>query len=135
MPGGLGLYSTEEEIRASKCGFRAPYIIDATEKIYSGEITEDELLRLDTKDSRQLLMTIHGVGEKVANCALLFGLGRTDVFPVDVWMKRICEHLYFGIDTPKSEIEAFAMDKFGDVAGYAQQYLFMYGLKHKIGAK
>ncbi|MCR5633636.1 MAG: N-glycosylase [Eubacterium sp.] len=127
--------ATEDEIRASKCGFRAPYIIDATEKIYSGEITEDELLRLDTKDSRQLLMTIHGVGEKVANCALLFGLGRTDVFPVDVWMKRICEHLYFGIDTPKSEIEAFAMDKFGDVAGYAQQYLFMYGLKHKIGAK
>ena len=55
-------------------------------------------------------MTIHGVGEKVANCALLFGLGRTDVFPVDVWMKRICEHLYFGIDTPKSEIEAFAME-------------------------
>lgn len=127
--------ATEEEIRASKCGFRAPYIMDATEKVFSGEINEDELLRLDTEEARQKLMTIHGVGEKVANCVLLFGLGRTDTFPVDVWMKRICEYLYFGSDTPKSEIEAFAMDKFGDVAGYAQQYLFMYGQEHRIGMK
>ena len=50
-------------------------------------------------------------------------------------LKRICEYLYFDGDTPKAEIESFAMDKFGDVAGYAQQYLFMYGQKHKIGTK
>ena len=127
------LYSaTEDEIRLSKCGFRAPYIVDATKKVKEGQITEDKLLRLDSNEARQLLMTIHGVGEKVANCVLLFGLGRTDVFPVDVWMKRVCEYLYFGEDTPKSEIEHFAMDKFGDVAGYAQQYLFIYGQEHKI---
>ena len=99
------------------------------------KISEDILLRLETDEARQKLMTIHGVGEKVANCVLLFGLGRTESFPVDVWMKRICEYLYFDGDTPKAEIEAFAMDKFGDVAGYAQQYLFMYGQKHKIGTK
>lgn len=127
--------ATEDEIRASKCGFRAPYIKDAAEKVYNGEISEDILLRLETDEARQKLMTIHGVGEKVANCVLLFGLGRTESFPVDVWMKRICEYLYFDGDTPKAEIEAFAMDKFGDVAGYAQQYLFMYGQKHKIGTK
>ena len=127
--------ATEEEVRASKCGFRAPYIKDAAEKVYFGDISEDGLLRLETDEAREKLMTIHGVGEKVANCVLLFGLGRTDTFPVDVWMKRICEHLYFDGDTPKSEIEAFAIDKFGDVAGYAQQYLFMYGQKHRIGTK
>jgi N-glycosylase/DNA lyase len=107
--------ATEDEIRASKCGFRAPYIIDATEKIYSGEITEDELLRLDTKDSRQLLMTIHGVGEKVANCALLFGLGRTDVFPVDVWMKRILAEEY---------PEGYPFDRYSPYNGIYQQYMF-----------
>lgn len=127
--------ATEEEVRASKCGFRAPYIKDAAEKVYFGEINEEGLLRLETDEAREKLMTIHGVGEKVANCVLLFGLGRTDAFPVDVWMKRICEHLYFDGDTPKSEIEAFAVDKFGNVAGYAQQYLFMYGQKHRIGIK
>ena len=134
FPTAEQLYNaTEEEIRLSKCGFRAPYIKDAAEKVYTGEISEKELSRLSTFDARQKLMTIYGVGEKVANCVLLFGLGRTDTFPVDVWMKRICEYMYFDGDTSKSEIEAFAMDKFGDVAGYAQQYLFMYGQKHKIG--
>lgn len=127
--------ATEEEVRASKCGFRAPYIKDAAEKVYTGEISEEMLLRMETDEARQKLMTIHGVGEKVANCVLLFGLGRTESFPVDVWMKRICEYLYFDGDTPKQEIEAAMMDKYGDVAGYAQQYLFMYGQKHRIGAK
>ena len=73
------------------------------------------------------------VGEKVANCVLLFGLGRREAFPVDVWMKRICEYLYFGEDTPKNVIEEYATDKFGRYAGYAQQYLFIYGQEHKIG--
>ncbi len=125
--------ATEEEIRASKCGFRAPYIMDAAAKVNDGIITEEVLSQLSTQEARQLLMTIHGVGEKVANCVLLFGLGRKEVFPVDVWMKRICEYMYFDEDTPKNVIEEFATEKFGDYAGYAQQYLFMYGQKHKIG--
>ena len=125
--------SSEGEIRDSKCGFRAPYIKDAAEKVVSGEISYDELVSLDTNAAREKLMTIHGVGEKVANCVLLFGLGRKEAFPVDVWMKRICEYLYFGEDTPKNVIEEYATDKFGRYAGYAQQYLFIYGQEHKIG--
>ena len=127
--------ATEDEVRASKCGFRAPYIKDAAEKVFSGEISYKELSKMSTDKAKEKLMTIHGVGEKVANCVLLFGLGRREAFPVDVWMKRICEEMYFGVDTPKSEIEAFAYDKFGEYAGYAQQYLFIYGQKHKIGTK
>lgn len=128
--------ATEEEVRKSKCGFRAPYIKDAAEKVYSGEITAEKLAGLDDDAARELLMSIHGVGEKVANCVMLFGLGRRSAFPVDVWMKRICEYLYYDeTDTPKSIIEEDAKKRFGRYAGYAQQYLFMYGQKNRIGVK
>ena len=118
---------TEEELRECKVGFRAPYIKNATEAVYSGAVTKEKLDELDIAQARELLMTIKGVGEKVANCVLLFGLGRREAFPVDVWMKRIMEQMYFdGKDTKKQDIEAFAVNKFGDLGGYAQQYLFDY---------
>ena len=118
---------TEDELRECKVGFRAPYIKNAAEAVYSGTVTKDKLDGLDIENARELLMTIKGVGEKVANCVLLFGLGRREAFPVDVWMKRIMEQMYFdGRDTKKPEIEAFAVKKFGDLGGYAQQYLFDY---------
>ena len=130
------LYNADEEtIRSSKCGFRAPYIMDAARQVYLGNVTEEKLKNMDINSARELLMSIHGVGEKVANCVLLFGLGRRQAFPVDVWMKRICEYLYFDGETPKTEIEAYCSEQFGEYAGYAQQYLFIYGQKHKIGAK
>ena len=119
--------ATEEELRECKVGFRAPYIKNATEAVYSGAVTKEKLDELDIAQARELLMTIKGVGEKVANCVLLFGLGRREAFPVDVWMKRIMEQMYFdGKDTKKQYIEAFAVNKFGDLGGYAQQYLFDY---------
>ncbi len=118
---------TEDELRECKVGFRAPYIKNAAEAVYYGTVTKDKLDGLDIENARELLMTIKGVGEKVANCVLLFGLGRREAFPVDVWMKRIMEQMYFdGRDTKKPEIEAFAVKKFGDLGGYAQQYLFDY---------
>ena len=119
--------ATEEELRECKVGFRAPYIKNATEAVYSGAVTKEKLDELDIAQARELLMTIKGVGEKVANCVLLFGLGRREAFPVDVWMKRIMEQMYFdGKDTKKQDIEAFAVNKFGVLGGYAQQYLFDY---------
>ena len=119
--------ATEEELRECKVGFRAPYIKNATEAVYSGAVTKEKLDELDIAQARELLMTVKGVGEKVANCVLLFGLGRREAFPVDVWMKRIMEQMYFdGKDTKKQDIEAFAVNKFGDLGGYAQQYLFDY---------
>ena len=119
--------ATEEELRDCKVGFRAPYIKNATEAVYSGAVTKEKLDELDIAQARELLMMIKGVGEKVANCVLLFGLGRREAFPVDVWMKRIMVQMYFdGKDTKKQDIEAFAVNKFGDLGGYAQQYLFDY---------
>lgn len=124
---------TEEELRALKVGFRAPYIVDAVSKVAGGTIDETCLRNMSTAEARSCLMSIKGVGEKVANCVLLFGLGRMDAFPVDVWMKRIMEHMYFEGDTKKETIESFACEKFGSLAGYAQQYLFFYGKEKGIG--
>ncbi len=118
---------SEEELRECKVGFRAPYIKSACKAVYDGIVTKEKLDRLSIEDARELLMTIKGVGEKVANCVLLFGLGRREAFPVDVWMKRIMEQMYFGgKDTKKCDIETFANHKFGVFSGYAQQYLFDY---------
>ena len=124
---------SEDELRSCKVGFRAPYIKCAVDKVASGEISEEKLLSMTVGQARELLMTIKGVGEKVANCVLLFGLGFTDTFPVDVWMKRIMEYMYFNEPQDKKVIEAFAMEKYGDLAGYAQQYLFFYGRENGLG--
>ena len=124
---------TEEQLRECKTGFRAPYIKNAVDKVAAGEIDSKELRDMDAKTAREKLMTIKGVGEKVANCVLLFGLGKRDAFPVDVWMKRIMETMYFDKDTKKEVIEQFAVEKFGEYAGYAQQYLFCYGRENGIG--
>ncbi|MBR1816635.1 MAG: DNA glycosylase [Lachnospiraceae bacterium] len=124
---------SEDELRECKVGFRAPYIRDAVCKVYSGEINEERLRGMSFNDARDELMTIKGVGEKVANCVLLYGLSFTNAFPVDVWMKRIMEYMYFGEDTKKEVIESFAYERYGEYAGYAQQYLFYYGRENGLG--
>ncbi len=120
------LAAGEDGIRKCKAGFRAPYITDAVTKYINGEISEKILSGLDTDSAREKLMTIKGVGPKVANCVLLYSLHRIESFPVDVWMKRIMEELYFHKDTDKKVIESFAAEKFGRYSGIAQQYLFIY---------
>ena len=80
------------------------------------------------------LISIKGVGQKVADCVLLFSLKRRETFPTDVWIKRVMEHLYFN-DEEKDikEIHAYAQEKWGKYCGYAQQYLFYYARSLKIG--
>lgn len=124
----------EDALRECKTGFRAPYIRNAVELVNAGTLAESVLKAEEADMCRQQLMTIKGVGAKVANCTMLFGLGRREAFPVDVWIKRIMEYLYFdGKDTPKEQIEEFASKQYGEYGGYAQQYLFYYGKSVKIG--
>ncbi len=79
-------------------------------------------------------MEIKGVGEKVANCVMLFSLGYRQAFPIDVWIKRIMETLYFnGKDTSKDIIGKRAKQLYGEYGGYAQQYLFCFGRDNKVG--
>lgn len=124
---------SEEKLRELKVGFRAPYIYDAVSKVYEGTIDENELYLLDGDEIMNRLMQIKGVGEKVASCVMLFGLGKREEFPVDVWIKRIMEELYFHKDTPKEVIRKRAMEMYGEYGGYAQQYLFYYGKVNEIG--
>ena len=104
-----------------KTGFRAKYIYDAAEKEISGEIDHEHLASCErTADAVAALCGVKGIGPKVASCALLFGYGRYDAFPVDVWIKKVIEK-YFEV-SPKD----FTPSILGDYAGIAQQYLFYY---------
>ena len=116
----------EQDFRDLKCGFRAPYITDAVRKMNEG-LSGERLASLSRREAKAELMSVHGVGDKVANCVLLFSLGFRESFPVDVWIERVMEELYFeGRKTPRPVIEAEGACRFGAFGGYAQQYLFMY---------
>lgn len=128
--------ATEEQLMECKTGFRAKYIIDAVARFNSGEIKYTDFLNMKTSEVKENLMTIKGVGTKVADCVMLFSCRKCDVFPTDVWVRRIMSHFYFeGIDTPIKEIHQLANDKFGEYAGFAQQYLFHYARQLKIGTE
>jgi len=128
--------ASEEDFKELKTGFRAPYIMDAIRRNMAGQFDINELKSMDYDSCIKELMTIKGVGEKVANCVSLFGLGKKEAFPVDVWIKRIMETMYFdGVDTSKDKIAAFAKEQFGELGGFAQQYLFYYGKSIKMGVK
>lgn len=124
---------SEDDYRECKTGFRAPYLFDAASKISNGFLKEDELKNIGYDLAKEKLVSIKGVGDKVANCVLLFALGYRNAFPVDVWIKRIMEFMYFEKDTEKNEIMKFAKERFGEYGGYAQQYLFYYAREKKLG--
>lgn len=125
--------ATEEDLRACKVGFRAPYIIDACHKILNEEIVLNDLYLISAEEAKEKLMSIKGVGPKIADCILLFAYSKMELFPTDVWIKRVVEGLYFeGREMKLAEIQKFAKSYFGNLAGYAQQYLFFYGRENAL---
>ena len=102
----------ENGLNECRLGFRTKYILDAAQRLVSGEINEEELLSLSTDDAREKLKIIKGVGDKVAACTLLYGMGRLECVPVDVWMKKVFARYFDGIPN------------LGEWGGVAQQYLF-----------
>lgn len=109
-----------EDLAPLKSGFRAKYLIDAAQKVSLGEINLDEVLVMPIDEARQSLMKIKGVGPKVAECALLYGMHRLECFPMDVWMKRAMAVL----------LPEFTIEDLGQYAGIAQQYIFHYSRMH-----
>lgn len=103
-----------EDLAPLRAGFRARYILDAAQKVASGEVMLAGLDKAPLDEARQELTKITGVGAKVAECTLLYGCGRVDAFPVDVWVKRLMDELY-----PQG-LPACANGS----QGIAQQYLF-----------
>lgn len=129
FPSPLALSNAKpEDIKEyARAGFRSERIVIASKMVREGIIKFEELKERSVDDIRKTLLEVPGIGEKVFQCILLFGLGRTDSFPVDVWVKRVMEELYYGgEERNKKLIQEDGMRRFGDLSGYAQQYLFYY---------
>ena len=107
---------TLDDLAVIRSGFRAKYILDAAQKVMSGEIDLEALKRTDYDTAREKLMTIKGVGPKVADCVLLYGLSHKNAFPRDVWINRALQELFDG-NIP---------DSVGNYGGIVQQYIFHY---------
>lgn len=128
-------YVTVEDLEDCKTGFRAKYIIAAAELVANKEIDIYALKSMDTDLARKELMRFSGVGPKVSDCIMLFSMGKQDAFPIDIWVKRVMEYFYLEEDTKLPAIQSYANEKFGDFAGFAQQYLFYYARELGIGKK
>ena len=111
---------TPDDLAPLRAGFRNRYIIDSAKKVASGEVDLELCKTAGYEAARAELMKITGVGVKVADCTLLFGMHRVEAFPVDVWMKRAMEKLFPGMSA----------NDFGEYAGIAQQYIFHYSRMH-----
>lgn len=105
-----------DDLAPLRAGFRARYIIDAARKVSSGEVNLENMREKPIEDCRKELMKITGVGTKVAECTLLYGLHRLNAFPIDVWMKKALATLFNGVSP----------ENLGEYAGIAQQYIFHY---------
>jgi N-glycosylase/DNA lyase len=115
-----------EKLLECKLGFRAANLIATAKRVASGAMDLEALRDLSAEDARAALCELPGVGEKIANCVLLFGYERLDVVPIDVWIARVLNEVYFSgrANVPLRELKSFAGDYFGSYAGYVQQYLF-----------
>jgi N-glycosylase/DNA lyase len=116
----------EEDLRACALGYRAKNLLAAARMVASGELDLAAVAQMDDAAAQKALCRLPGVGEKVANCALLFGFERLRAFPVDVWIERVIREKYFAGKrkvTP-ARIREFCGTYFGEYGGYAQQYLF-----------
>ncbi len=123
------------ELARSGAGFRAKYLKSVAEECaYSFDLS-----RLRNKkygEAKEQLLQLDGVGDKVADCILLYGYGKFEAFPIDTWIKRTMEQLYFnGKRTSIRHIHEMAEENWGPYAGYAQQYLFHAARLKMIGAE
>ena len=115
-----------KDIALSKAGYRSQYIRKTAVAFMTNPLTVTMLKDMDYTNAKKKLMEYTGVGSKVADCTLLFSDSFTNAFPVDVWVKKVMEELYLKEDTSIKKINDYAINKFGNLGGYAQQYLFFY---------
>lgn len=132
--------ASEADLLACGLGYRAKYILETSKKILQSNFNFNDLMKMPYLEARNALMGFPGVGAKVADCVLLFSLGKTEAFPVDVWVKRVminhyaeelpsqlvkklslCQSLS---NTEYEKLNLFGRTHFGRYAGYAQEYLY-----------
>lgn len=124
-----------DDIQYNGIGFRGKYILNAAKLVVDKEIDIYSLKSLSTNDARQQLMLFPGIGPKVSDCIMFFSMNKDDAFPIDIWVKRVMEYFYVPEGTSLKKIQSFAQERFGSIAGFAQQYLFYYARELKIGRK
>lgn len=107
-------------------GYRAPFIARLAKDMSSGKINLNGFTSLTTAKLKEELKKIYGVGQKVADCASLFGFHRSDAFPVDVWIERVYRENFNGGLKDREKISEWFSNEFGENSGYFQQYLFYY---------
>ena len=127
----------EAALRECGLGYRAAFLHRAAAAAASGEIDLDSIASMPDAEALAALCTLHGVGEKIASCALLFAWERHGAFPIDVWIERALRDLYFPRRRKLStrEVREFAWRHFGPNRGYAQQFLFHWARFTDCGKK
>lgn len=121
-----------DEYRECGVGFRDKYIYNTVKKINDKEIDLDKMQWMETTELKKLLLTLMGIGPKVADCILLFSCSRQEVFPIDIWVERVMKKLYFeDKDVSKKQILEYSDKNFGKDAGIIQQHLF-YNIREKM---
>ena len=124
--------TNERRLRQLGLGYRAPFLLSVAQCVADKPSILERIRKSDYEEAKTCLMNFPGVGEKVADCVLLFGFQRLEAFPVDTWIWRVMRKLYFGNrKVPEHKIGLYARRRWGLCAGYVQQYLY-HGAKSKI---
>lgn len=122
-----------EDLRECKTGFRDKYIYNTTKQVLEGNLEISDFVELESDKCHLELQKFKGVGAKVADCIALFGMRKYDSFPVDVWVKRVMQVFYNAENMSLPKMRKYGKEKFGEDAGFAQQYLFYYVRQQEIG--
>lgn len=123
---------TIEDLEGCGVGFRAKYIVNTCSMVFNEKNLLGDILVCNDDDCHINLQKFAGVGPKVADCIMLFSMQKYSAFPVDVWVKRAMMHFYVAPDVSLKKIREFGRNKFGDLSGFAQQYLFYFARENKI---
>ncbi len=124
---------TIQQFKQAGLGYRAEQMFDTVQKLTDKDI---ESLKSRNKEQQfKFLLSLKGVGEKVANCIMLFGLGVKDVFPVDTWINKVYNDLTNTNTTDRKKITQELTARYKDLSGYAQQYFFYYYRDNKINTR
>ncbi len=120
----------EEGLRRLRLGFRARYLVEAARLARAGLLYE--IASLPYAEAKEALMVVPGIAEKVADCVLLFAYGHFNAFPIDTWIRRVMTEMFFrGRRVPDRVIRIFASERWGDYAGYAQEYLYIWARERR----
>jgi len=124
---------SEQDLQKTGVAYRAKYMIEAARRVRDGELDFAKLQASDYERAKEELMELPGVGPKVADCILLYGLGKREAAPVDIWIHRIVQKLYFnGARVSTEKVGRLLRERYGNWAGYVQLYLYHYARKNRL---